>query len=93
SKGTQGVSDEQKLVAQFPFLVTAGEIRMNAGSKTVFKLAGVEGQEHRSMGKLGGSTQSTQGQVPQLGVASTSGSHSDPTVKQDDEASSSLTSV
>jgi hypothetical protein len=50
-------NDEQKLVKQYPFLVLAsGETGISSGSKTVFKLAGVEKQEPKAERPGGGQT-------------------------------------
>ncbi len=54
------LNDEQKLVKQYPFLVSAaGETGISAGSKTVFKLAGVEKSEPKTERPGGGTSTTT----------------------------------
>lgn len=83
--------DEQRLVKQYPFLVTAaGETGISSGSKTVFKLAGVEKQEPKA--ERPGGTQSTAGAVVASGgptpvlAAQAGAGQSNPTAGQDEEA-------
>ena len=89
------LNDEQKLVKQYPFLVTAaGETGLSTGSKTVFKLAGVEKREPKTERPGGGSSSAAQNQAgvpgggePQPAMAAQSQTgQQDPNAPQDEES-------